>query len=368
MHTLQIKSAYSAVQSCTHTQLIIMPPCIMKVVIDDKIPYIKGKPEALGFETVYIPGAEISANDVADADALVVRTRTRCNAALLAGSKVKFIVTATIGFDHIDAAYLEKSGIAWTNCPGCNAASVGQYFKSSMIVLAKQGIANLNRCTVGIVGVGHVGAEVLKACRELGCATLLNDPPRSDAGEKGFESLDTLKRECDVITFHVPLSKGGAHPTFHLAGAEFFNSPGKKPVIINASRGAVADNDAWLRSLESGTTKAAVIDTWENEPDINRQLLERATIATPHIAGYSADGKANATRMSLAALCRFFGISPDFTVSPPALPKDMKPKGDGYDRALQLYNPLRDTAALKAEPQKFEWLRGNYPLRREKWD
>ncbi len=340
----------------------------MKVVIDDKIPYIKGKPEALGFEAVYIPGAEITAKDVEDADALVVRTRTRCDAALLAGSKVRLVVTATIGFDHIDTAFLEKAGIAWTNCPGCNATSVGQYFKSSMIVLARQGIVDLSRCTVGIAGVGHVGTEVLKACRELGCATLLNDPPRSDAGEKGFESLETLQRECDVITFHVPLSKGGAHPTFHLAGAEFFNSLGKKPVIINASRGAVADNGAWLRSLESGTTRAAVIDTWEDEPHINRQLLEKATIATPHIAGYSADGKANATRMSLAALCRFFGVSPDFTVNPPALPQNLKPIGDEYDRALQLYNPLRDTAALKAEPQKFEWLRGNYPLRREKWD
>ena len=207
----------------------------MKVVIDDKIPYIKGKPEALGFKAVYIPGAEITAKDVEDADALVVRTRTRCDAALLAGSNVRLVVTATIGFDHIDTAYLEKAGIAWTNCPGCNAASVGQYFKSSMI-----GVVDLSRCTVGIVGMGHVGTEVLKACRDLGCAALPNDPPRGEAGEKGLESLETLKRECDVITFHVPLSKGGAHPTFHLAGAEFFSSLGKKPVIINASRGAVA--------------------------------------------------------------------------------------------------------------------------------
>lgn len=340
----------------------------MKVVIDDKIPYIHGIPEALGFETLYLPGAEITRSDVKDADALIVRTRTRCNAALLHDTKVRFIVTATIGFDHIDADYLYKAGIAWTNCPGCNAASVGQYFQSSMIVLARQGLIDMSRCTVGIVGVGHVGREVQKACSRLGCRTLLNDPPRSDTGEKGFEPLDALKQECDVITFHVPLSKGDNHPTYHLADERFFETLAKKPVIFNASRGAVIDNDAWLLSLRKQTTRAAVIDTWEHEPQINRQLLEKATIATPHIAGYSADGKANATRMSLNALCKFFGIKPEFTVVPPALPSDMKPERDESDRALQLYNPLRDTAALKAEPQKFEWLRGNYPLRREKWD
>lgn len=340
----------------------------MKVVIDDKIPYIQGKPEALGFETVYLPGAQISAADVKDADALIVRTRTRCNAALLAGSKVRLVVTATIGFDHIDVDFLRSAGIEWTNCPGCNAASVGQYFTSAMIVLARQGIISPDRCTVGIVGVGHVGTEIVKACRQLGCRMLLNDPPRADRGETGFVGLEEIQHNCDVITFHVPLTTLGAHPTYHLAGAKFFASLAKKPVVMNASRGGVADNDAWLQSLLDGTTRAAVVDTWEHEPQINLQLLRAATIATPHIAGYSADGKANATRMSLTALCRYFGIKPEFAVNPPHLPEKMKPAGDAYDQMLQLYNPLNDTAALKAEPQKFEWLRGNYPLRREKWD
>ena len=289
-------------------------------------------------------------------------------AALLHDTKVRFIVTATIGFDHIDADYLYKAGIAWTNCPGCNAASVGQYFQSSMIVLARQGLIDMSRCTVGIVGVGHVGREVQKACSRLGCPTLLNDPPRSNAGEPGFVALRTLQQECDVITFHVPLTKDGDHPTYHMGNEEFFESLSQKPVIINASRGAVIDNDVWLKHLENETTRAAVIDTWEHEPQINPLLLDKAIIATPHIAGYSADGKANATRMSLNAVCKFFNLKPDFKVNPPALPHDMKPMENEDDRVLQLYNPLRDTELLKAEPQKFEWLRGNYPLRREKWD
>lgn len=340
----------------------------MKVVIDDKIPYIQGIPEALGFEARYLPGARIEAADVRDADALIVRTRTRCDASLLEGSKVSLVVTATIGFDHIDRQYLESRGIAWTNCPGCNAASVGQYFKCSMIVLQRQGLINISQATVGIVGVGHVGTEVLRACRELGCRTLLNDPPLNEQGRAGLVALSEIQEQCDVITFHVPLTTAGAHPTFHLAGAEFFANLAKKPVVMNAARGGVVDEQAWIKSLGCGQTRAAIVDTWEHEPQISPDLLRAATIATPHIAGYSADGKANATRMALQALCRHFDIEPRFSVAPPALPENITPEGDAPAQALQLYNPLRDTAALKADPSKFEWLRGNYPLRREKFN
>lgn len=339
----------------------------MKVVIDDKIPYIMGKPEALGFEAVYLPGSAITAADVRDADALVVRTRTRCGAELLEGSRVRLVVTATIGYDHLDTAYLDAAGIRWTNCPGCNAASVGQYFLCSMIVLARQGMVEIGRSTVGIVGVGHVGREVLAACHRLGLPALLCDPPLADAGGVGFVSLGEIAERADVVTFHVPLTREGPYATLHMADAAFFASLKRRPVVVNASRGAVVDNAAWLSALESGQTRAAVIDTWENEPRISLPLLRRAAIATPHIAGYSADGKANATRMALAELCRFFGVEPRFSVEPPALPQGMQPEGDELAQALQLYNPLRDTAALKAEPASFEALRGNYPLRREKW-
>ncbi len=340
----------------------------MKIVIDNKIPFVRGIPESLGFETVYLPGSEISAADVRDADALMVRTRTRCDAALFEGSAVKFIVTATIGFDHIDTGYLREAGIAWTNCPGCNAASVGQYFECCMIVLARRGIIDLGHCTVGIVGVGHVGREVALACRRLGCLALLNDPPRGDAGEKGFVSLDEIRRRCDVITFHVPLTRSGKYPTYHIADEGFFANLQKTPVVVNASRGEVVDNAAWVKSLDGGTTRAAVVDTWENEPRINRHLLYRAAIATPHIAGYSTDGKANATHMSLTALCQFFGLEPAFEIIPPPLPREMQPSADIRERALQLYDPMRDSEALKLQPDKFEWLRGSYPLRRENWN
>lgn len=340
----------------------------MKVVIDDKIPYIKGKPEALGFKAVYLPGGEINATDVEDADALIVRTRTRCNRSLLEGSRVKFVVTATIGYDHLDTQYLDQAGIAWTNCPGCNASSVGQYFRNSMIVLAQKGIIGLDSCKVGIVGFGHVGREVAKACKEIGCTFVANDPPLQAEGTvKGLVDIAQICEDCDVITFHVPLTTDGPYPTFHLADAKFFASLRRRPVVVNASRGAVADNNAWVEALENGSIRAAVVDTWENEPQIDRRLLHLATIATPHIAGYSADGKANATRMSLAALCKFFGIEPTFSVEPPALPQSLSQSGNAFERALQLYNPLRDSEALKANPEKFEWLRGNYPLRRETW-
>ena len=295
----------------------------VRLIADDKIPFLRGVPESLGFETVYLPGKDISAGDVREADALMVRTRTRCDEALLHGSKVRLVVTATIGYDHIDTQYLAHAGIKWTNCPGCNAASVGQYVHSSLLVLAAKGYVRLKDCCVGIVGVGHVGTEVEKACRQLGCRILLNDPPREAAGEKGFTGLDALCRECDVITFHTPLTRTGDFPTYHMGNADFFASLLRRPVIINAARGEVVDNEAWVRSLDEGTTSAAVVDTWENEPDISPELLKRALIATPHVAGYSADGKANATRQALTALCRFFGISPDFEILPPPLPPDM---------------------------------------------
>ena len=339
----------------------------VRLIADDKIPFLRGVPESLGFETVYLPGKDISAGDVREADALMVRTRTRCDEVLLHGSKVRLVVTATIGYDHIDTQYLAHAGIKWTNCPGCNATSVGQYVHSSLLVLAAKGYVRLEDCCVGIVGVGHVGTEVEKACRLQGCRILLNDPPREAAGEKGFTDLDALCRECDVITFHTPLTRTGDFPTYHMGNADFFASLLRRPVIINAARGEVVDNEAWVRSLDEGTTSAAVVDTWENEPDISPELLKRALIATPHVAGYSADGKANATRQALTALCRFFGISPDFEILPPPLPPDMTPEKDAALRALQLYNPLNDTAALKASPQSFEYLRGNYPLRRETW-
>ena len=323
----------------------------MKVVIDHKIPYIKEAIEKIADEVVFLPGNAFTPGAVKDADALIVRTRTRCNRELLEGSQVKFIATATIGYDHIDTAYCQEAGITWTNCPGCNAGSVEQYIFSTLCLLKEKKGLDLKKATLGIVGVGHVGSRVKRMAESLGMKVLLNDPPRADQGEEGFVDLPTILRECDVITFHTPLNREGKYATYHLVDEDLLFSLKRTPFIINASRGEVVDTASLLAALAAGKVRGAVIDTWEYEPCISRELLEVAFLATPHIAGYSADGKANATRMSLEALCKFFGIEADFKIVPPEGPCD--------------YDPTRDSEWLKAAPEKFEWFRGNYPIRRE---
>lgn len=323
----------------------------MKVVIDHKIPYIKEAIEKIADEVVYLPGNAFTAEAVKDADALIVRTRTKCNRELLEGSRVKFIATATIGYDHIDTAYCQEAGIAWTNCPGCNAGSVEQYIRAVLLLLQEKKGLDLQKAILGIVGVGHVGSRVKRMAEALGMKVLLNDPPRADQGEEGFVDLETIVCECDVITFHTPLNREGKYATYHLVNEDLLFSLERIPYIINASRGEVVDTASLLAALAAGRVKAAVIDTWEYEPRISRELLEVAFLATPHIAGYSADGKANATRMSLEALCKFFHIKAEFDILPPEGPHD--------------YDPTRDSEWLKAAPEKFEWFRGNYPVRRE---
>lgn len=323
----------------------------MKVIVDNKIPYIKEAINRIADEVVFLPGADFTKEAVKDADALIVRTRTRCNRELLEGTQVKFIATATIGYDHIDTEYCREAGITWTNCPGCNAGSVEQYVRSVLDLLQRKKGVDLKNATIGIVGVGHVGSRVARMAKLLGMRVLLNDPPRADKGESGFVDLATIARECDVITFHTPLIQEGIYRTYHLVDKDFLFSLKRAPYLINSSRGEVVDTASLLASLAAGKVKDVVIDTWENEPRISRDLLEAAFLATPHIAGYSADGKANATRMSLEALCRFFGMEVEFEITPPEGPSD--------------YDPTRDSEWLKADPEKFEWFRGNYPIRRE---
>ena len=325
----------------------------MKAVIDNKIPYIKGQIERLVDETVYLPGFGISHADVMDADILIVRTRTKCNRELLEGTQVRLIVTATIGFDHIDTDYCEKAGIRWTNCPGCNANSVCIYVHNALVLTHR-----LNpSLTVGIVGVGHVGTLVMHDLERCGMRVLLSDPPRHDKGDfvegHKFNDLKQIQEEADIITFHTPLNKDGKYSTFHIADASFFAGLKKKPLIINASRGGVVDNAALLDAINCHQVADAVVDTWENEPNISTELLKRVAIGTPHIAGYSADGKANATRMSLRAVAEFLGIpfEPDIHI----------PEGE----PLSPDTLQRDSAALKETPERFEDLRSNYPIRRE---
>ena len=379
---------------------------MLRLVIDDKIPFIREAAARLG-ECVFLPGAAITADDVREADVLITRTRTQVNRALLEGSKVQLVVTATIGHDHIDKAYLAEKGIAWHNCPGCNAHSVAQYVRNSLWIAAAEGCfgtncptadenlgnlcdstahnfvfskhsdptnapfcATLRGLTVGIVGVGHVGTAVAEILAAEGCRVLRCDPPKGEP-----HTLADLAREADVISLHTPLTFEGEHATFHLADRAFFESLQRCRVFINAARGECADTAAVEWALSEGKIRAAVIDTWENEPHISASLLRDALITTPHVAGYSADGKANGTRMSLEAVARHFGLDAHFDIPAPALPA-----GFVYgalpttlthrlpERALaqlRLYNPLTDTERLRAAPEDFEQQRGNYPLRRE---
>lgn len=336
----------------------------MKVIVDNKIPYIKEAIESLADEVVYLPGKAFTPEIVKDADALITRTRTRCDRHLLAGSKVKFIGTATIGFDHIDTAYCHEAGITWSNCPGCNAGAVEQYIHSVLLLLQQEkGIALKGAC-LGIVGVGHVGSRIGQLAERLGMRVLLNDPPRADRGEKGFVDLRTLAHECDIISFHTPLEREGKYRTFHLADEGFFRLLEKQPYIINTSRGEVIETSSILNALSAGKISGAILDVWENEPNINLELLNKVFIGTPHIAGYSADGKANATRMVLESFCRFFGKEMNFSIVPseePHLPYDR----DENIRQLQMYNPHIDCGTLRAHPEAFEQLRSEYHLRKE---
>lgn len=330
----------------------------MKIIVDDKIPYIRESLARITPDVLYKSGSAITAADVADADAMIVRTRTRCDRQLLEGSSVKFIATATIGYDHLDTAYLREAGIVWTNCPGCNAASVAQYIRSTLLLLAADFGLPLAESTLGVVGCGHVGNLVRQVGNQLGMRVLVCDPL---IGNSDFVSLQEIQQLADVITFHVPLTMTGDYATWHMADAGFFGNLERKPFVINSSRGGVVDEQALHRALDSGMVRQAVIDTWENEPAIDLSLLDKVYIGTPHIAGYSADGKANATNMSVAALCSFFGITPPPPAKAPSLPAGFVYTGN----PLELYNPLDDSGRLKAHPEGFEKQRGDYPLRRE---
>ncbi len=338
----------------------------MKIIIDNKIPYIKEAVQGIADEVIYAPGKDFTPELVRNADALIVRTRTHCNRELLEGSRVKFIATATIGFDHIDTDYCKRADIKWTNAPGCNSASVAQYIQSSLLVWKSIRNKKLDELTIGIIGVGNVGSKVAKIAQDFGMRVLQNDLPREEKeGSESFTSLNKIAEECDIITFHVPLYKEGEYKTFHLADENFFRSLKRKPLIINTSRGEVIETESLLNALHSQVISDAIIDVWEHEPEINRELLEKVIIGTPHIAGYSADGKANATRMSLDAICKFFQIDRDYEINAPTPACPVIYAKSHEDAILQIYNPVEDSKRLKDQPELFETLRGDYPLRRE---
>ncbi len=346
----------------------------MKIIVDDKIPFIRRVLESCA-DVIYLPGAQVNREDVKDADAIITRTRTKCNEKLLSGSSVKFIATATIGFDHIDTGWVETNNIKWTNAPGCNSSSVAQYISSALLNLACKHKIPLRGKTLGVVGVGNVGAKVAKVGEALGMRVLLNDPPRAEKeGQWGFVDFAQVVAEADFITMHVPLDKAGKYPTYHLGNKELFTKMKSSAFYINSSRGAVCDNSALKEALESGDIAGAVLDVWENEPDLDLELLELVEFGTPHIAGYSADGKANGTAMSVNALSDFFGLDyKNWYPSDVPVPEknSLKIPGNGSFEEKMLgavglsYDIRDDSKRLLNSPATFEKQRGDYPLRRE---
>ena len=347
----------------------------MKIVVDKKIPFIHGVLERHA-DVVYLEGREISRRDLLDADALIVRTRTKCNKELLEGTSVCFIASATIGFDHIDTAFCKAKKIFWTNAAGCNSSSVQQYIAGALVHLAEKLDLTLSERTIGVVGVGNVGSKVASLCRAIGMKVLLNDPPRErKEGPDGFVSLDAIVEESDIITLHVPLNRDGIDKTLHMGNESFFARLKRGQIIINSSRGEVVDTGALKSCRREGNLAACILDVWEHEPYVDRELLELVDIGTPHIAGYSADGKANGTSMSVQALSRFFGLDLNAWV-PLAVPRPKRPTIELECRGLSqqaifgqlvrhTYDISADDRRLKESPQTFEKQRGDYPLRRE---
>lgn len=340
----------------------------MKFVIDKDIPFIEGVFEPFA-ETVYKEGAAICNEDLIDADGLIIRTRTHCNEELLKGSSVKMIATATIGTDHIDMEYCHEHGIYVKNSAGCNAGGVMDYVFSALFGVAARKSIPLTGATFGIIGVGSVGSKVEMMARSLGFKVLLCDPPRAaKEGPSQFCELEYLLACSDIVSLHVPLNPS----TRGMANSNFFSRMRLGAIFINASRGeVVVDNDLLSAIPKLGPV---VIDTWNGEPHINKQLMNAVDIATPHIAGYSYQGKQNGTMMAVRSVARFFGFQPLYDFFPEkdipeldAVKLELAGKSQGEISSIMQYNyPIfTDDFIFRMDPDNFENFRANYKYRRE---
>ena len=348
----------------------------MKILVDENMPYARELFSRLG-EVKAVPGRPIPTEALTDADALMVRSVTKVNEALLGDKAIKFVGTATAGTDHVDQAWLEQAGIGFSAAPGCNAIAVVEYVFSALLMLAERdGFALADR-TVGIVGVGNVGGRLQKRLEALGIKTLLCDPPRADNGEEGdFRSLDELVAQADVLTFHTPLYKDGPYKSLHLADEALISSLKPGTILINACRGPVVDNAALLKCLNAGQQLSVVLDVWEPEPDLNLALLDKVDLGTSHIAGYTLEGKARGTTQVFEAYSRFIGQPQEVALSSllPA-PEFGRISLHGpldqptLKRLVHLvYDVRRDDAPLRKVagiPGEFDKLRKNYLERRE---
>lgn len=328
----------------------------MKVIIDSAIPFIKGVLEPFA-EVVYCAGDSFTPELVADADALIIRTRTRCDRALLAGSKVKFIATATIGFDHIDCSYCAENGIKVATAAGCNARGVLQWVAAVLVELSKREKFTPSQRTLGIVGVGNVGKLVKHYAERWGFRVVCCDPPRQQRENLDFVSLQELIPQVDILTLHTPLDS----TTRGMINAESITSLRHGATIINASRGEVAQTEALLRE-----DLTVAVDVWENEPNIDARLLEKAIVTTPHIAGYSVQGKANATALAVRAVAKYLELPlQDWYPEgmQPTTPQDID--WQTLVDTIDTYCDLNSESAPLKNGGDFEALRNNYRLRKE---
>lgn len=336
---------------------------MIKIVVDKNIPFIHGILERYA-EVKYLSGAAITNADIKDADVLLVRTRTICGKELLDGSSVKFIGTATIGSDHIDLDYCKEHGIEVKIASGCNAGGVVNYILKSMQTLG----VNPQDHTVGIIGVGSVGSLLNSRLAQYGFTTLLNDPPKEDGGVEGmYVSLDELLRSSDIISVHTPLNRSGEYKTENMVSESFFEKCMNPIVFMNSSRGEVVDESSLIRAIKRGKVSASVIDVWQNESVINSELLNLSTISTPHIAGYSKQGKANGASIIINALAEFLDIEVLKNWYPVEV--DSRICCDSW-RSLEQeladsFNIQAESSDLKNNPQNFEDFRNNYNYRQE---
>lgn len=340
----------------------------LKIVADKAIPFLEGVFDPYA-DMTFLPGDKIGPEDVRDADVLMVRTRTKCNADLLEGSKVKFIATATIGTDHIDFPYCDSKGIVVRNAPGCNAGGVMEYVFSALYGLASRKSISLQGDTIGIIGVGHVGSMIERMGRALGFKILKCDPPRAEAeGSFGFCDLEYLLQNSQIVTLHVPLDE----TTRGMANSEFFSLMQPGAFFINAARGEVVCDDALKAAIPK--LGPVIIDTWNHEPDIDLDLMDKVAIATPHIAGYSYQGKQNGTAAAVRAVAHYFGITELYEFFPKtdlpeneAVKLDLKGLNQGEIASVLQYNyPIfTDDFMLRLNPENFDKLRSEYNYRRE---
>lgn len=356
----------------------------MKIIADQNIPYVEKCFGTIG-QVHLCSGREITHEIVKDADVLLVRSITKVDQQLLDGSGIKFVATATIGTEHVDQLYLKKAGIGFASAPGSNADSVAEYVVSALLALGKKFKIHLAGKSIGIVGVGNVGSRVDRRSRALGLQTVLNDPPLArQTGDPKYRSLAELY-DCDFITLHTPLTFAGQDKSFHLADEVFFAKLKKGAFFMNTSRGGVTDTTALKKAIHEGRLAGTVLDVWENEPDIDEELLLQVDLSTPHIAGYSLDGKINGLMMVYQAVCEKFDIEPilkkaDFLPDPQVSQislMDVNLNADDepiiHDTAQQVYTINRDDFNMREmlivpkteRPAFFDRLRKEYPVRRE---